>query len=42
MHPPTERIHAPRLAPGEWVNTAEPPRADWRGRLTVVDLWDFT
>jgi thiol-disulfide isomerase/thioredoxin len=37
------RIHAPELAPGEWLNTPRPVRlADWRGRAVLVDFWDFT
>jgi thiol-disulfide isomerase/thioredoxin len=37
------RIHAPELATGEWLNTPRPLRlADWRGRVVVVDIWDFT
>ena len=37
------KIHAPELAPGEWINTPRPIRlADWRGRVVVVDIWDFT
>ena len=37
------RIHAPQLAPGEWLNTPQPVRiSDWRGRAVLVDFWDFT
>jgi hypothetical protein len=37
------RIHAPELAPGEWLNSPRPVRlADWRGRAVLVDIWDFT
>jgi thiol-disulfide isomerase/thioredoxin len=37
------RIHAPELAPGEWLNTSRPIRLDaWRGRAVLVDIWDFT
>ena len=37
------RIHAPELAPGEWLNSPRPIRLDeWRGRAILVDIWDFT
>lgn len=37
------RIHAPELAPGEWLNAPRPIRlAEWRGRAVLVDIWDFT
>jgi thiol-disulfide isomerase/thioredoxin len=37
------RIHAPILAPGEWLNTPRPLRLEeWRGRAVLVDIWDFT
>jgi len=37
------RIHAPELAPGEWLNSPRPWRlADLRGRAILVDFWDFT
>lgn len=46
------RIHAPELAPGEWLNTAQFPLpgleasartlAGLRGRAVLVDFWDFT
>src|SRR5258708_21966925 len=36
-------IHAPELAPGEWLNSPRPVRlAEWRGRAVLVDIWDFT
>jgi thiol-disulfide isomerase/thioredoxin len=36
-------IHAPELAPGEWLNAPRPLRLDeWRGRAVLVDIWDFT
>ena len=36
-------IHAPELAPGEWLNSSRPLRLDeWRGRAVLVDIWDFT
>jgi thiol-disulfide isomerase/thioredoxin len=37
------RIHAPELASGAWLNTPRPIRLDdWRGRVVLVDIWDFT
>jgi hypothetical protein len=36
------RIHAPELAPGEWVNSAPLTLAGLRGRVVLVDIWDFT
>ncbi len=37
------RIHAPELAPGDWLNSPHPLQlADWRGRVVLVDIWDFT
>jgi thiol-disulfide isomerase/thioredoxin len=36
-------VHAPKLAPGEWLNTPRPVRLEeWRGRAVLVDIWDFT
>src|SRR5258706_9001820 len=36
-------IHAPILAPGQWLNTPRPMSlADWHGRAVLVDIWDFT
>src|SRR5262249_55937858 len=36
-------IHAPELAPGEWLNSSRPMRIEeWRGRAVLVAFWDFT
>jgi hypothetical protein len=40
---PSPRVRAPELAPGEWLNTAQPLRlAELRGRVVLIDIWDFT
>jgi thiol-disulfide isomerase/thioredoxin len=36
-------IHAPDFSPSTWINTPEPlSLADLRGRVLLVDFWDFT
>jgi hypothetical protein len=37
-----QRIHAPELAPGEWINSPPLTLAGLRGRAVLVDIWDFT
>lgn len=37
------RIHAPELAPGEWLNAPHPLElSSLRGHPVLVDVWDFT
>jgi hypothetical protein len=39
----TARVRAPHLAPGGWINTAQPLQlSTLRGRVVLVDIWDFT
>jgi len=35
-------IHAPELAPGEWINSQPLTLAGLRGQVVLVDIWDFT
>lgn len=36
-----ERIHAPEIT-GEWVNSPSLTARELRGRVTLVDFWDYT
>ncbi|HEV2426547.1 MAG TPA: hypothetical protein VGZ29_17110 [Terriglobia bacterium] len=38
---PRERIHAPEIE-GQWVNSPPLKSADLRGRVVLVDFWDYT
>ena len=36
------RIHAPELTGGYWVNSEPQPMAQLRGRVVLIDFWDYT
>jgi thiol-disulfide isomerase/thioredoxin len=38
---PRERIHAPRIE-GEWINSPPLKLSELRGRVVLVDFWDYT
>jgi thiol-disulfide isomerase/thioredoxin len=43
MPPANAPIHAPELAPGEWLNTPRPlVLSEQRGRAVLVHIWDYT
>lgn len=33
---------APHLIPGEWINSPPFTLEQMRGRVVLVDIWDFT
>jgi hypothetical protein len=35
-------VHAPEFAAGEWINSPRLTLAGLRGRVVLVDIWDFT